>query len=65
MMKNITKYSLLFFSLYICSIIVINILLLVGAEFKNSSNTAFIATLTALIFLFFIKYCISRKVEKN
>lgn len=63
MIKKVTKYLVLFLSLYICSIIVVNIFVLAGAEFENRFNTAFIGTLTAMIFLYCIKYFTSRKVK--
>lgn len=60
-LKYIVKYTSLFVGLYICSVIVINILAIVGVTFENISNIAFISTLAAIIFLHLIKYCISGK----
>lgn len=60
-LKYIVKYVSLFVGLYICSVIVINMLVIAGVTFENISNIAFIATLAAIIFLHLIKYRISGK----
>lgn len=51
LIKKIAKYTILFLTLYVCSIIVVKFFVLAGASYTNLSNTAFVGALLAFIIL--------------
>lgn len=63
MLKKIGKYTLLFGSLYIMSIIVLKIFTMMNIQYNNISNTAFYATLFSMIIIGVTNILINRNVN--
>ena len=63
MFKKIGKYTLLFGSLYIMSIIVLKIFTMMNIQYNNISNTAFYATLFSMIIIGVTNILINRNVN--
>lgn len=63
--KNTVKLSLLFMSLYVCSIFVILVFDMMGMTFTNLSNTAFYATITSTLVLLILNYIHKKKKNKQ
>ncbi len=61
--KEIGKYTLLFGSLYIMSIIVLKIFTMMNIQYDNISNTTFYATLFSMIVIVVTNNLIKRNVN--
>ena len=63
LVKKIGKYTLLFTSLYIISIIVLKIFIIMNFQYSNISDTAFYATLFSMMIIAVINNLIGKNVR--